>query len=723
MFYGIIELTTCFLERLDMKFNELLNLLNDNLEEGHKMSEEQLKTILLDTSRIADKYITEDINEIKKNYSIKINSTQKELLRKAILGYNIDDKIIEDIVGTENIDSLSFMDLKDSSHLLESALHSVNEGFQRNSEKMLHSLSARFYTMYLNRANDLNNYIRYLQHLQHNQSQLSIVEIDGDSQLSANNIAEIIKNEYDNLSNFHYMIILFKDTSKHKIKWSTVSEVAIFMEHFKKEHQFSVFEKSNKKHRIDEMIKFIDENNHIDLDNDLISAINAFYDGVDYGFHFEDLLLSSDGSQKALIMQKVELDENPKKCPVCHEEIVRGNSYPRLLYKSFECQNPYCSSRSKIGRGKRYDLFSAKRQIMLERNSYYDQISDDIYKNYRRDILNSKKIEIQDLIQLYSWDSDTVKLINSTYNKKNCLGRSVQKIVYHDFSNNDYVNSLELTALFDKIVNKIYFKENYKVLNKNKIKDSIILNGNSSDLIPFISEITSANTITGAITSPPYYNAREYSQWPNLLLYLIDMMINAKAIFEVLEDNATYIYNIGDIVGQDNIYIKSNMSKRRQMLGFYSVFIFSIIGFNLTGNIIWDKGEVQSKRNSTSNHVSGYLKPVNAYEHCWIFQKQPNSYKSQTTIVKIDPVKKINSKGDNIFGHTAPYPIELVKIIYPFIKNKNGYILDPFLGSGTTIISMMENGYKAIGFELNEDYYNLAVQKIEESTNTLFNLN
>ena len=119
MFYGIIELTTCFLERLDMKFNELLNLLNDNLEEGHKMSEEQLKTILLDTSRIADKYITEDINEIKKNYSIKINSTQKELLRKAILGYNIDDKIIEDIVGTENIDSLSFMDLKDSSHLLE----------------------------------------------------------------------------------------------------------------------------------------------------------------------------------------------------------------------------------------------------------------------------------------------------------------------------------------------------------------------------------------------------------------------------------------------------------------------------------------------------------------------------------------------------------------------------------------------------------------------------
>lgn len=108
------------------------------------------------------------------------------------------------------------------------------------------------------------------------------------------------------------------------------------------------------------------------------------------------------------------------------------------------------------------------------------------------------------------------------------------------------------------------------------------------------------------------------------------------------------------------------------------------------------------------------LKPINAYEHCLVFQKQQTN-NDLTKIVRIGPVKKINSKGNNTFGHTAPYPIELIKIIYPFIKQTDGYIIDPFLGSGTTIISLMQDGYKAIGFELNETYYKLALRKIKES--------
>ncbi len=75
-------------------------------------------------------------------------------------------------------------------------------------------------------------------------------------------------------------------------------------------------------------------------------------------------------------MQKVELDEKPKQCPSCMMENTRGNSYPRVLYKSFECQNPSCPSRSKIGRGKRYDFYGSKRQIMLERGDEYDFIDE-----------------------------------------------------------------------------------------------------------------------------------------------------------------------------------------------------------------------------------------------------------------------------------------------------------------------------------------------------------
>ena len=193
-------------------------------------------------------------------------------------------------------------------------------------------------------------------------------------------------------------------------------------------------------------------------------------------------------------------------------------------------------------------------------------------------------------------------------------------------------------------------------------------------------------------------------------MYLIDMMINANSVYSSLVNNSYYLYNIGDIVSEDNVYVNSNMSKHRIQLGFLSCMFFEIIGYNLCGNIIWDKGEVQSKRNSTINLFSGYIKPVNCYEHMFVFNKG-NDLSDNSKIVKISPVIKINNKGENKYKHTAPYPLELVSQIKSFaIKNK--YILDPFLGSGTTLVWCRNNKYKGIGFEFNKEYYNLCNKNI-----------
>ena len=94
-----------------------------------------------------------------------------------------------------------------------------------------------------------------------------------------------------------------------------------------------------------------------------------------------------------------------------------------------------------------------------------------------------------------------------------------------------------------------------KIYNMDCIDGMKLLDDNSIDLI---------------VTSPPYYNAREYSQWENLILYLIDMMINANSVYYSLDDDSHYLYNIGDIVSEDNVYVNSNMSKHRIQLGFLS---------------------------------------------------------------------------------------------------------------------------------------------------------
>lgn len=201
-----------------MKLNELLLLLNSNLRNDTKITEEQLIAILLDVSRILDKEITNQINNLKKVYSIKVTSTQKEYLRKKLLGYDIDDSIIQNITGEQAVKlSALYGTLPNKSLLINSALEKINVGLQRNRDKMIQSLIARFNNMYLNIGKDAKDYIDYLHHLQLNLNQLSILEVHGKS-LNSNKIAEIINHEYDNLSNYHYMIILFKDTLKDKVK-------------------------------------------------------------------------------------------------------------------------------------------------------------------------------------------------------------------------------------------------------------------------------------------------------------------------------------------------------------------------------------------------------------------------------------------------------------------------------------------------------------------------
>ena len=177
-----------------------------------------------------------------------------------------------------------------------------------------------------------------------------------------------------------------------------------------------------------------------------------------------------------------------------------------------------------------------------------------------------------------------------------------------------------------------------------------------------------------------------------------------------MKKNGYYLYNIGDIVSADNIFVASHVSNKRLQLGFLSAMIFEISGFNLVGNIIWNKGEVQSKRNSTMNHFSGYVKCINCYEHVLVFKKGIE-LKSISCVKEITPVIKINSKGENTANHSAPYPIELVDLAKQF-ADKDKYILDPYLGSGTTLKWCVLNDYKGIGFEINKDYYKLAVDNV-----------
>ena len=656
----------------------------------------ELDTLALDISRVLDNRITDTINKIKGISKTKINSITKELIRKFLLGYPV--RLDDDFKNIKlDIDNASYT----------RAWELLSEGFERNNTVMLDSILSRYKQNFIDLKSCSNEmYIEYIHEFQKDKNQMILLKVNADDNYKLDDILNCIKKNYDLLSNYHYMIIIFEDGDK-PYDWLDIAKTAIYMENFNLENNFNLFNRNQSK-RIEELNSFIKKNENINFNQDIENIIKNFYSGVAYGFQFEDLFVSEDSRKKVLIMQKVELDEEPKRCPDCFETKVRGNSYTKILYKSFECQNTSCPSRSKIGRGKRYDIFGAKRRAFLQRGNEEDSIDNDLYYKYRRDIFECDEDLIYDLIRLYSWSGDSVILINEKLSEDYYHGRKIINYNLEKTTKSNFFESLYITKLYNIIYENINIKSNYKRYNQNKIGNSYLYNADSLEIIPKLKF-----EFNGAITSPPYYNAREYSKWPNLISYFSDMMVCARLVLDSLKSDGIYIYNIGDIVSRDNVYVTSTMSNRRQMLGFYSMLIFDIVGYKLVGNIIWDKGEVQSKRNSSANHYPGYIKPINAYEHCIVFAKSKEMNLFRTEVKKIDTVKKINSKGENKLGHSAPYPIEIASLITCFIDK--GIVLDPFLGSGTTAIALKEPNYITVGIEKNNEYYELCKRRIKDS--------
>ena len=76
----------------------------------------------------------------------------------------------------------------------------------------------------------------------------------------------------------------------------------------------------------------------------------------------------------------------------------------------------------------------------------------------------------------------------------------------------------------------------------------------------------------------------------------------------------------------------------------------------------------------------------------------------------------INPARAKKIGHPAPYPIELVERFINLYSYEKDLILDPFIGSGTTAIAANNLNRNYIGYEISEDYCELANKRIIEAS-------
>lgn len=672
-----------------------------------KANNQKLKSVILDLNRSLDKIITVIVNEYKREVKTVINSSEKEKIRRKIYYEFIHDKYEESDLALYNTYA-KHIDNIHIEELLNEAIHYLSERFAMSEKEKENILGTIHTRIHYDGNEEINKkYKEYIHKEEKQNFQLIILKVD--KTMSVEIMMNQIRNAYDKLSNYHYLAIVFDSNIQNS--WEYIAKAAIYAENFYQENHFKPFKKEK---QIQSLKRFLMNNTHYQMTEQQASELGErFYSSMSAGYHFTDLFISDDAKEQVLMLQKVKLDMQQVPCPDCFDFNARSNSYTKTLMRSFECNNPNCISRSKSGRGKRFNYLSAKLNYKKETLTKLDYVPNEIYKSFRRDIY-SNKLNIQNtILRLYTFEGENILTINNPHEIKN-QGRKLTNVttLENEKKKINYIDTYEELPIVEfvqelKTVLKQTEKHDY-----NSDKEIQLIHDNSTSFLSKVKE----NTFHHAVTSPPYYNVREYSQWENMICYFVDMFANAYHVYHSLDKEAVYLYNIGDVVDQDNIYVPTTMSKRRQLLGLYSVLIMESIGFYLKGNIVWDKGEVQSKRNSTSDLLPHYVKTINSYEHIFVFSKNQNQ-KYISKIAKFTPVIKINSKKENTIKHTAPYPKELVNQLKTATQLKpNDIILDPFLGSGTTALWCLENNLQCLGIELSKEYHQVALERLKVNT-------
>jgi len=240
-------------------------------------------------------------------------------------------------------------------------------------------------------------------------------------------------------------------------------------------------------------------------------------------------------------------------------------------------------------------------------------------------------------------------------------------------------------------------------------------------------------TVHMVVTSPPYFNTKMYSKEriENDLgnLHDLDEWFEGiskvwREVFRVLQPGRRAFINIM------NLPIRTERSFRSLNLVGRTVEACEAIGFVFKRDIVWHK------TNSSRAHFGTYPYPGgillnNAHEFILEFEKPaPIGFKkyshlteAQREASRLDKEFWLDIKKTDVWtikpqgsgdrrAHIAPFPYELPARLIRAFTFVGETVLDPFMGSGTTMLAARDLGRNGIGYEINPDIAAEAVEKI-----------
>ncbi len=256
--------------------------------------------------------------------------------------------------------------------------------------------------------------------------------------------------------------------------------------------------------------------------------------------------------------------------------------------------------------------------------------------------------------------------------------------------------------------------------NFDSSADLILYEGNCIDLLKQIPD----NFVKLVVTSPPYNLGKPYEKKLNMDEYLEQQQMVIKECVRVLDPQGSICWQVGNYVNNSEITPLDIL--------LYPVFIS--FGLHLRNRIIWHFGHGlhASKRFSGRYETILWFTKSDKYffnlHNVRIPQKYPKKkhFKgSKKGQLSGNPLGKNPSDVWNIPNvksnhvektiHPCQFPVELIERLVLSMTNEEDWVLDPFIGVGTTAIAALMHNRKAIGSEIIPDYIKIARERINKA--------
>ena len=258
-----------------------------------------------------------------------------------------------------------------------------------------------------------------------------------------------------------------------------------------------------------------------------------------------------------------------------------------------------------------------------------------------------------------------------------------------------------------------------------------LMHGNSAAMLRTLP----SDVFNVAVTSPPYFWVRDYGYEGQLGHeqsvdeYIEGLMEVFDEVKRTLHPEGVFFLNIGDTYysgngqphGSDPKCSSRNFLRqkvrpvdvsgwdipKKSMIGvpWKVAFAMQERGWTLRSSIIW-------------NRVNAFVEPTardrpyRQYEFVFMFSKTRFYSFDRTKLVQED-VWDIPIERNRRAKHNAAFPSELVRRCIETASPPNGHVLDPFVGSGTTVMTALKHHRNVVGIDMSDDYMDYVQGTVE----------